>query len=122
MSLKYPPHNRNRMTQVSIRKPTLNDWMKYRDGVPDEPTITTSDKFMFSGLAIDLTVLAGYYFKVLPEWAAWLGIGMAIGCIVVAVLDGMRREFNWTPSRALTAISAVSTTGSTPAAAPAKSR
>jgi len=85
-------HTKNRMTHVEMRKPTRDEWMKYA-GRNSEPTFTTSDKFMFSGFAISLTVLAGYYFEIMPEWVAWLGIGMCFGCIFVAVFDALRREF-----------------------------
>ena len=87
-------HTKNRMTHAVMQKPSRKDWMKYA-GQDTEPMFTTSDKFMFGGFAISLTVLAGNHYEIIPEWASWLGIGMCFGCIFAAVFDALRREFGW---------------------------
>lgn len=54
----------------------------------------TTDKFLFLGLGIDIFVLVGYCFGLLPEWAVWLGIGMAFGTVLVSLIDALRRSLD----------------------------
>lgn len=60
----------------------------------DEPTFTFSDKFMFIGLVVDISVLITHDYGFLPTPIEWAGIGMAWGCIIVALIDALRRFFD----------------------------